>query len=491
MNTIDKLISASSSKDTLTAFLKQELNAVYDLLLTTNYDELKQERQRLETYINQYLKIIKKLDFNITEVKVFVTLLLEISERFGFLMPFQRLFKILQKNQCEISYRLQAASLYLIKIKTIDDYKARLNNILQALDKALSEEDNSNRIITTLLNYYASVIRDFGKYNSNSVLEIKDSLSSDDNKQLYPFLNHELITTALTHDVHTNEQTYDIIQTSLDEFLSEKQHYRHYIGDDILLETKTDYDKSLKSIEPNFYAIRNLCSRAFYDLDDDSVFYTLGRGVEILKEEKQLYSYLHSYGNMHYHKMMSSFDFLPPNVFENDISVIDWGCGQALASICLLEYLNNNGYNDIVRDITLIEPSEIALKRGALHVLKYNPTVGLKTINTDFNSLKKEYFNNSNQTINVHLFSNIIDVDKFSLNDLLSLIDNTFDGVNYFVCVSPHINFMKTNRLNQFMNYFSDKDDFQIIKEIDNRQKYEWKSDKKWTRVVRVFKVKI
>jgi hypothetical protein len=258
-----------------------------------------------------------------------------------------------------------------------------------------------------------------------------------------------------------------------------------------LIENQTDYKNSLKSVEPNFQVIRNLCSRAFYDLNDDNVFYTLGRGVEILKEEKQLYSYIHSYGNMHYHKMMSAFDFLLSDIFKDNISIIDWGCGQALASICLLEYMTAKGYKNNAKDVTLIEPSEISLKRGALHVLKYNPNVELKTINTDLDGLKKVYFNNFEERTNIHLFSNILDIYDFSLNNLLDLINDTFKGINYFVCVSPYINDSKTNRLNQFMNSFSNKDEFNVFAEIDNRQQYEWKSNKKWTRVIRIFKVKI
>lgn len=490
MNIIDKLISASTTKDTLTTFLKQELNAVYDLLLTTNYHDLKKERKRLELYINQHLKVIKKLNFDIPEVKIFVSLLLEISERFGFLMPFQRLYKTLEKNNCEISSRLKAASHYLIKIKSIDDYKSRLKEILDKLKTALEEEDGDSTIIATIMNYYATVVHNFGKENKNGVGEIRNLLCAESNKKKYLFLNNKLVVTALSYSIKENKKTYHNIQTLLDDFLSQKKHYRHYIGDDFLLETKTDYEKNLKILKPNFQEIRGLCQHEYLALNDDNIYYTLGRGVAILEEEKQLYSYMYSYGNMHYHKMMSAFDSLPTDIFKNNISVIDWGCGQALASVCLLEYINSKDYTNIVKDITLIEPSEIAIKRGSLHVLQYNPTIDLKTINTDLNSLEKAYFKNSNETINIHLFSNILDIDDFSLNDLLNLINDTFDGINYFICVSPYINFTKTNRLNQFMNYFSDKDDFLIIKEINNRHKYEWKSDKSWTRVIRVFKAK-
>ncbi len=55
--------------------------------------------------------------------------------------------------------------------------------------------------------------------------------------------------------------------------------------------------------------------------------------------------------------------------------------------------------------------------------------------------------------------------------------------------MSPFINDPKTERIDSFINYFKKMQNFNVIAKKDNRNKYEWISDKEWTRVVRIFKV--
>ena len=66
-----------------------------------------------------------------------------------------------------------------------------------------------------------------------------------------------------------------------------------------------------------------------------------------------------------------------------------------------------------------------------------------------------------------HLFSNILDIDEFSLTNLLKLIEFNFSGDNYFICVSPYINDIRTSRLDAFVKYFSKKANFKKIESID------------------------
>ena len=113
-----------------------------------------------------------------------------------------------------------------------------------------------------------------------------------------------------------------------------------------------------------------------------------------------------------------------------------------------------------------------------------NNTKIINTINKDLDSLVAKDFLKENKT-RIHLFSNILDMDVFSLSKLIELIKNNFPGENYFLCVSPYITDLKTARIDSFVNAFSDNTDFEELYKVNNKNG-EWINN--WTRVVRVFK---
>lgn len=109
----------------------------------------------------------------------------------------------------------------------------------------------------------------------------------------------------------------------------------------------------------------------------------------------------------------------------------------------------------------------------------------IHTINKDLEALANKDFKKNKTLTHIHLFSNILDIDDFSLTALLQLVESNFPGDNYFICVSPYIHDTRTSRLDAFVKFFSKKKDFAKINTIDNRPG-QWKGT--WTRVVRVFK---
>ena len=95
-------------------------------------------------------------------------------------------------------------------------------------------------------------------------------------------------------------------------------------------------------------------------------------------------------------------------------------------------------------------------------------------------------FRSTENKTKIHLFSNILDIDLFSMTDLIGLIKYNFCGKNIFVCVSPFVDPFKTERINGFVNSFSNNPNFNLIANISERNG-EWKG-KSWSRVIRVFK---
>ena len=174
-----------------------------------------------------------------------------------------------------------------------------------------------------------------------------------------------------------------------------------------------------------------------------------------MTDENQLYAYMNSYGNMHYEKLIEALKTLPKAFFDEETNIIDWGCGQAMASMAYFDFLNQIGTEQVIKNLTLIEPSEIALKRASLHIRNFSPATDIHTINKDLDALVNEDFIKNKTNTHIHLFSNILDIDEFSLTALLQLVDSNFPGDNYFICVSPYINDTRTSRLDAFVKFFS------------------------------------
>jgi hypothetical protein len=168
---------------------------------------------------------------------------------------------------------------------------------------------------------------------------------------------------------------------------------------------------------------------------------------------------------MHKAKLDSAFEFLG-NDLQTPIHIIDWGCGQAIASMSLLDFLGT----DYINSAILIEPSLLSLQRAALHLKTYNPRLNIKTIRKKLDELTPEDFPEKAIRKTIHLFSNILDIDDYNQDQLLNIIQNTQSGENYFVCVSPFIDDVKTERLNGFKRYFEQKymSSFELLGSLQN-----------------------
>lgn len=132
-------------------------------------------------------------------------------------------------------------------------------------------------------------------------------------------------------------------------------------------------DKVIEAIENGDLTQENLTSsflRKHYSQDFGSEFWSqLGRGRNILENADELDQYLYSYGKMiieQWNNYSSDYHYMK----DGTTTVIDYGCGQGLASLTFIE--NWDALHKYVENIILIEPSEIALNRAkALLKCKY------------------------------------------------------------------------------------------------------------------------
>jgi len=258
-----------------------------------------------------------------------------------------------------------------------------------------------------------------------------------------------------------------------------------------LFENQTDYSIQLQ-LDKNDFS----CSTILKYRRENNLYDNLERGVALLNGDKELKQYIHSFGNMHIAKLKSAFQLLiTPNNFSHSteqIEIFDWGCGQGLGSIALIDQLKiYKSKNELIDKITLIEPGTDALKRAALHASlalksenKINPIN--KYIDTALND--KDLINKKH-SIKIHIFSNIIDVNEVDADLISELITNKMSGINYIVCVGPRFGDSKDRKMEYFANSFKFCNDFKIISSREDGPG--WNHHKKWTRKEIILKINL
>ena len=88
-------------------------------------------------------------------------------------------------------------------------------------------------------------------------------------------------------------------------------------------------------------------------------------GRAILQTDDQLNAYLAAYGETHIIKCRAAIQNLPLEHLQHfNYEILDWGCGQGIASLVLIDYLRERKLLGNLQQITLVEPSIYALQRA-------------------------------------------------------------------------------------------------------------------------------
>lgn len=189
-------------------------------------------------------------------------------------------------------------------------------------------------------------------------------------------------------------------------------------------------------------------------------------GRKVLTSEKELNAYMAAYGEMHIVKCRAALQNFPyEDLRTYSYEIFDWGCGQGLATLTLLDMLSDRGLLSRLEKISLIEPSEYALRRAEAWV-RQNAGPGIKVV-----ALNKYIPSNVNAEMNevtcssrisINLFSNILDIRSLSL---LWLAKKTASlaATNYMVCIGPKFTQNTNTRISDFCGYFSPTEYFSEI----------------------------
>lgn len=189
----------------------------------------------------------------------------------------------------------------------------------------------------------------------------------------------------------------------------------------------------------------------------------LNHGTAVLETEEQCCAYMSAYGPMHRHKLMRALDEneFPYSDLTDGVEIYDWGCGQGIGTMAVIEKLRQHNMLGKLRKVVLEEPSDVARDRAILHVKK-----ALEDYHADVVAVSKylpsDYGDNSNsittinveQPIAIHIFSNILDIEAVSLKGVSKMI--TSSGKKHIVlCIGPAN--LNESRLYAFRNYFLEK----------------------------------
>ena len=220
-------------------------------------------------------------------------------------------------------------------------------------------------------------------------------------------------------------------------------------------ESKTTYSYLIEHMEdPSFEKVWDIAFDFVQKLPSelcDELHDSLNRGIDILDSEPLLQMYIYSFGKMHNAKLQYAFNNVQkPVINYEEVEIVDYGCGQGLASICYHDFIIEHNCDQRVRRITLIEPSEMALSRAELLCSKFYPDAEIIAVNKQFDDLTNDNLILSSDIPTIHLLSNILDVESYDLPHLSRLVKEQSVGDNEYILVSPMQNPQRLERLRSF-----------------------------------------
>lgn len=171
----------------------------------------------------------------------------------------------------------------------------------------------------------------------------------------------------------------------------------------------------------------------------------LNHGLDLLVSDETLDCYMAAYGEMHLSKCRAVLQNIPypPKVIQypsQDLEIIDWGCGQGIGAMSVVNFLKDRELLMWLKRITLIEPSSAALNRAVINLRHFtNNGVTVEAINEYLPSI------DSNGDLNgisyhhnfvIHVFSNILDVAGIDFKGLAKCIEDPA-RTHYILCTGP------------------------------------------------------
>ena len=470
------ILIIDSQKD-FDMYLESNFVEIEEYFLNITNDELDDIKFDIEDFLYDLLdnKLIQKQNSKIANA--FLILLAEKFLQTSFIGAITILVEHLPKGATK--FRLEAAKLYLRINDITKDYFIKSDGILSLIEESAKIDEYNTNAIRTFFYFIQSALGEFQRINNISLAKTFIEIFLK-HQQNFSFLQDSIIKNFLNSISNLDlSQIIQKIKEQLDSINLKKSICQ--IDNPTIQKENSEYSKALYNL-PNadFTSIRNIANKYIQSIGDPIELYNnLQRGEKIIDDERLLYKYLVSFGSKHKDKLYSSFEVIIENIKNEKFDIIDWGCGQGTATMLLLNYAKERDITLDIDNITLIEPSSLALSRALLHIdvlkqKKYN----VKAINSDLDCLNENNLQIQSNNKTLHLFSNILDIESFILdNTFFKKVSQSFNTNAIFVCVSPYRSDKNNNRLDLFFNHFDENFNTELISsrdtDIGNATRYE------------------
>ena len=164
-------------------------------------------------------------------------------------------------------------------------------------------------------------------------------------------------------------------------------------------------------------------------------------GIRLLNSESELNDYLVAFGEIHRAKLMEFLPHIPFREFEETgLILVDWGCGQGVASAVTLDYLHSRSYHVDIKAVRLIELVKPALDRARGIIDKYIPSPDCDGLAVEWNreGMSALCENLPDGVPVLHLFSNILDVVGLDIEGVREAVEKMRRGRrSYILSVGP------------------------------------------------------
>lgn len=164
-----------------------------------------------------------------------------------------------------------------------------------------------------------------------------------------------------------------------------------------------------------------------------------------------LVSYMALYGWGHYLRIQTVFAHsFQYSIFKKHIPIqaciVDYGCGQGIATLAWIEYVLDQGFSIDRLDVILVEPSAVALSRASHWITQKarHHDIELNIIHhaCTLDELEPNFMAaNVNQLPSIHLLSNVLDMYlnvQFSMSHLCHQMKKyAHNSKHYVYAVSP------------------------------------------------------
>ena len=454
-------------------------NEAYNELYST-YQKLKEELHTLRDELRTQKKVVDNLEEKLTQGDAQFKRTRETYREYRhsyqeIKKQSDNIFKLSDEEKKELKLIWKKASKLCHPDIVSQELREQANKIMQQLNDAYSKQD-----LETLKKILFSLENGTEFEISSDTIKDKTVLKEKikEYKKQIDILNseiNELCSDDIVKIIKSEKNLDKYFDTLKDKLEKQKEDLEKELltEENYVVEIEeSGYSEKLYTLYyPSCYTIREVNKKIIDTISNkDEVFDGLERGIKILEYEIELSQYIYSYGKMHRAKLYSAYDeIIEKELSSKDINLIDWGAGQALASSLFIEYIKENNIKINISDILLIEPSEIALSRGMLHIdIVKERDYNIIPLNEEIGTLTEDDIKTSANKIDVHLFSNILDIEEFDIDILCEKIAKSCNGINYFIIVSPFIYKERNQRLEDFYNYFKNNHNTKLLSKRDS-----------------------